>query len=421
MEGSAAAAAAARDLAAVRGTMQRAKTFPPERDASAESPRVGVFVCHCGLNIGGVANVPSLVESARTIPNVEYAQDNLFTCSQDCQNQMVQMIKEHNLNRVVVAACSPTTHAAMFQSMLREAGLNKYLFEMANIRNQCTWVHQQEPQHATAKCLDLIRMGVAKARMLKPLEYLSVPVNKRALVIGGGMAGITAALALGDQGFEVHLVERLDRLGGNARKLHSTRRDEPVQTMVDGMIEKVEKQPRIIVHFLTMVDEVSGSVGNYKSKLSTGQELEHGIVIIATGAEPLRPKGTYLYKEHPNVLLALDLDREISRGTPRVKNAQGVAFIQCVGYRISERPYCNRVCCSHSVENAIRLKEMNPDLEVYILYRDMRTYGEREMLYAEAREKGVRFFRYNVEDPPLVEAAGDKLSSSLGIRTSCCP
>ena len=410
MEGSAAAAAAARDLAAVRGTMQRAKTFPPERDASAEPPRVGVFICHCGLNIGGVANVPSLVESARTIPNVEYAQDNLFTCSQDCQNQMVQMIKEHNLNRVVVAACSPTTHAAMFQSMLREAGLNKYLFEMANIRNQCTWVHQQEPQQATAKCLDLIRMGIAKARMLKPLEYLSVPVNKRALVIGGGMAGMTAALALADQGFDVHLVERLDRLGGNARKLHSTWRDEPVQTMVDGMVEKVEKQPRITVHFWALVDEVSGSVGNFKSKLSTGQEIEHGIVVIATGAEPLRPEGTYLYKQHPNVLLALDLDRELARGTLRVKNARGVAFIQCVGSRIPERPYCNRVCCSHSVENAIRLKDMNPDMEVYILYRDMRTYGEREMLYAEARKKGVRFCRYNVEDPPQVEAAGDKIN-----------
>ncbi len=409
MEGSAAAAAAARDLAAVRGTRQTEKTFPPEKDLAQEEPRVGVFICHCGMNIGGIADIPALVEQARTIPQVEYVQDNLFTCSQDSQNQMVQMIKEHGLNRVVVAACSPTTHASMFQSMLREAGLNKYLFEMANIRNQCTWVHQTEPQEATAKCDDLIRMAVAKARLLEPLKYLKVPVNKRTLVIGGGMAGMTSALALADQGFEVHLIERLDRLGGNARRLHSTWRDEPVQAMVDALVEKVEKNGNITVHFWSMVEEVSGAVGNYRSKLTTGQVIEHGVVIIATGAEPLRPEGEYLYKQHPNVLLSLDLDRELARLTPRVTQAQAVAFIQCVGSRIPERPYCNRVCCSHSVENAIRLKEMNPDLEVSVLYRDMRTYGERETLYARARELGVLFLRYAVDQPPRVESVGDKI------------
>jgi heterodisulfide reductase subunit A len=409
VEGSAAAAASARALAAARGTLQKEISFPPETDVSAEPPRVGIFICHCGKNIGGVVDIPSLVESAKAIPNVEYAQDNLFSCSQDSQDQMVQMIKEHHLNRVVVAACSPTTHAPMFQSMLRNAGLNKYLFEMANIRNQCSWVHQEEPEKATEKCLALTRMAAAKARMLEPLKYLSVPVNKRALVIGGGMAGMTSARALADQGFEVHLVERLDHLGGNARKLHSTWRDEQVQVMVDAMVEEVEKHPRITVHFLAMVTEVSGSVGNYKSMLSTGQEIEHGIVVIAVGAEPLRPEGQYLYKKHPNVLLALDLDRELAGRTPKVKQAQGVAFIQCVGSRIPERPYCNRVCCSHSVENAIRLKRLNPEMEVYILYRDMRTYGEREPLYAWAREQGVLFFRYNVDDPPQVESVGDKL------------
>jgi heterodisulfide reductase subunit A len=410
MEGSAAAASAARTLAAARGALQKEMTFPPETDVSADPPRVGVFICHCGKNIGGVADIPSLVERSREIPNVEYVQDNLFSCSQDSQNQMVQMIQEHHLNRVLVAACSPTTHAPMFQNMLQNAGLNKYLFEMANIRNQCTWVHEGVPEKATEKCLDLIRMGVAKGRLLQPLKYLSVPVNKRTLVIGGGMTGITSALALADQGFEVHLVERTTLLGGNARKLHSTWRGEQVQAMVDDLVGKVEKHPGITVHLSALVTEVSGSVGNFKSKLSTGQEIEHGAVIIATGAEPLRPEGQYLYKRHPNVLLSLDLDLELAGGTPRVKQAQGVAFIQCVGSRIPERPYCNRVCCSHSVENAIRLKELNPDMNVYILYRDMRTYGQREPLYARAREKGVLFCRYNVDDPPKVETAGDKIS-----------
>jgi heterodisulfide reductase subunit A2 len=409
MEGSAAAAAAAGALAAARGAMQKEITFPPERNISEEPPRVGIFICHCGKNIGGVADIPSLVDRARDLPNVEYVQDNLFSCSQDSQNQMVQMINDHQLNRVVVAACSPTTHAAMFQNMLRNAGLNKYLFEMANIRNQCTWVHEGTPERATEKCLDLIRMAGAKARLLEPLEYLSVPLNKRSLVIGGGMSGITSALALADQGFAVHLLERTDSLGGNARKLHSTWQDEPVQSMVDATVAKVMKHPKITVHFSALVTEVSGSVGNFKSKLSTGQTIEHGIAIIATGAEPLRPHGQYLYKEHPNVLLSLDLDRELVRGAPRVTKAQGVAFIQCVGSRIPERPYCNRLCCSHSVENALRLKDLNPDMEVYILYRDMRTYGQREPLYARAREKGVLFCRYNVDDPPNVDSAGEKI------------
>ncbi len=409
MDGSAAAASAAGVLASARGTMLRERAFPPEIDLSAAPPRVGVFICHCGMNISGVADIPSLVETARTIPDVEYVQANLFSCSQDAQNQMAQMIKEHHLNRVVVAACSPTTHAAMFQNMLREAGVNKYLFEMANIRNQCTWVHQSDPRGATEKCRDLIRMAVAKARLLEPLKYFSVPVNKRALVIGGGMAGMTSALALADQGFDVHLVERLDRLGGNARRLHSTWRHEPVQAFVDAMVQKVSQHERITVHFWSVVTEVSGAVGNFRSKLSTGQEIEHGVVIIAVGAEPYRPEGEYLYKEHPNVLLSLDLDRELARGTTRVKSAQAVAFIQCVGSRVPDRPYCNRVCCSHSVENAIRLKELNSAMEVYILYRDMRTYGEREALYARAREQGVLFFRYAVDEPPKVTSSGDKI------------
>jgi heterodisulfide reductase subunit A len=413
MEGSAAAAAASRALAEARGTLLKAKVFPPEQDLTGQPPRVGVFVCNCGLNIGGVADVPAIVEYARDVPDVTYAQANLFTCSQDAQAQMMEMIKEHDLNRVVVAACSPSTHAPIFQDMLRSAGLNKYLFEMANIRNQCTWVHQQEPILATEKCKDLVNMAVAKARLLTPLEYLTVDVNHKALVIGGGVAGMTAALGLADQGYEVHLVERKDRLGGNALKLHTTWRGGLVKPRLDALLRKVLHHEKIHIHYNAIVEGVTGVVGNFTTTLSSGEAIDHGIVIIAIGAEPYRPEGEFLYKQNPNVILALDLDRMILEKNERLKTIQAAAFIQCVGSRSPERPYCNKVCCAHSVENAIKLKVMNPEMEVFILYRDMRTYGERETLYEKAREMGVVFIRYRRLQPPLVEEEGGRLKITV--------
>jgi len=413
MEGSAAAAAAARLLADSRGTLVREKVFPPEQDVLQEPPRVGVFVCQCGLNIGGVADVPAVVKYAQTIPNVEYAQANLFTCSQDAQNQMIEMIKENSLNRVVVASCSPTTHQATFQDMLRNAGLNKYLFEMANIRNQCTWVHQNQPELATKKCQDLVNMAVAKARLLDPLEYLTVPVNNTALVVGGGVTGMTAALSLAEQGFQVHLAERQDRLGGNALRLRYTWRGELVGPDLEELISRVKNHPNITIHYQSIVEAVSGVVGNFQSTLSGNQVIDHGIVILAIGAEPYHPVGQYLYGSNPNVLLSLDLDQEIAQESERVKKARAVAFIQCVGSRIPERPYCSKVCCSHSVENALKLKELNPDLQVYILFRDMRTYGEREILYTRARELGVVFIRAPLANPPKVEEADGRLKITV--------
>ncbi len=412
-EGSAAAAAAARALAPAKGTLIKEKVFPPEVEVAGEGPRVGVFICHCGLNIGGVADIPQLVEYARDIPDVAYVQANLFSCSQDATAAMVEKIKEQNLNRVVVAACSPSTHQPIFQDMLRNAGLNKYLFEMANIRNQCTWVHQGEPEEATDKCKDLVRMAVAKARLLEPLQYLSVPVTKKALVIGGGVSGMTSALNLADQGYEVHLVERKDRLGGNALRLHSTWRGGLVGWRLEDLISKITANPRITTHYNAIVTGVSGVVGNFKSKLSSGAEIHHGIVIIAIGGEPYRPEGEYLYKENPNVLLSLDLDVEIMNKTERLQKAQSIAFIQCVGSRSPERPYCNKVCCSHSVENALKLKEANPDRDIYILYRDMRTYGEREIFYTAARDLGVNFFRFHRANPPRVEEADGRLMITM--------
>jgi heterodisulfide reductase subunit A-like polyferredoxin len=413
MEGSAAAAAASRPLAEARGTLLKKKEFPPEIDLTGEPARVGVFVCNCGFNIGGIADVPAIVEYVQDLPNVEYAQANLFTCSQDAQSQMVEMIKEHHLNRVVVAACSPSTHQAIFQEMLRSAGLNKYLFEMANIRNQCTWVHQGEPEMATQKAKDLTNMAVAKARLLWPLDYLTVDIDHTALVVGGGVAGMTAALALADQGYRVHLVERKDLLGGNALKLHTTWRGGLVKPRVEALAQRVLNNDKITVHFNSIVTGVSGAVGNFTTTLSSGADLQHGIVILAIGGVPFRPEGMYLYKENPNVILSLDLDVEIAGESERLQQAQSVAFIQCVGSRIPERPYCNKVCCAHTVENAIKLKVMDPEKEVYVLYRDMRTYGERETLYTRARELGVVFIRYVVSDPPQVEEADGRLKITV--------
>jgi heterodisulfide reductase subunit A len=413
MEGSAAAATATRHLASARGTLMKKKEFPPERAVAGEPARVGVFVCNCGLNIGGVADVPAIVEYAKTLSQVEYAQANLFTCSQDSQARMAELIREHQLNRVVVAACSPTTHQPIFQEMMRTAGVNKYLFEMANIRNQCTWVHQKTPELATRKCQDLVNMAVAKARLLKPLEYLTVGVNPTALVVGGGVSGMTSAQALADQGYQVHLVERKEVLGGNARKLHTTWRGGLVRTRLEAMIKRVLDNDRIKVHFKDKVTGVSGAVGNFTSTLESGEEIHHGIVILSIGAEPLRPEGMYLYKENPNVLLSLELDEELALQSDRLKNAKAVAFIQCVGSRIPERPYCNKVCCAHSVESAIKLKVMNPEMDVFILFRDMRTYGEREVLYTRARELGVVFIRYVIANPPKVEEAGGRLKITV--------
>ena len=409
MEASAAASASTTDLAQARGTLIKKKVFPPEKDVSEEPGRVGVFVCNCGINIGGVADVPAIVEYARTLPDVAYAQDNLFSCSQDALKQMADKIKEHNLNRVVVASCSPSTHEFIFQEMLRNAGLNKYLFEMANIRNQCTWCHQQEPEKATVKCKDLVNMAVAKARLIQPLEYISVEVNRTALVIGGGVAGMISALGLAHQGYGVHLVEMTDRLGGHAIKLHTTWKGEKVRPYLDDLIEKVKSNDKITVYLESTVEEVSGFVGNFTTKLSTGQEIDHGVVVLATGAKAYQPEGQYLYKENPNVLLSLDMDSEIVRENERIKKAKTIAFIQCVGSRIPERMYCSKVCCSHSVENAIKLKEMNPDMDIYIIYRDIRTYGKREDLYKKARDAGISFIRYALDDLPKVEDAEHRI------------
>jgi len=411
MEASAAACWAEADLARSRGELTRIKTYPDEKDISGEEPRIGVFVCNCGTNIGGIVDVPAVAEMAKTLPGVVYVEENLFTCSQDTQVKMKEVIEKEGLNRVVVAACTPRTHEELFQETMRDAGLNKYLFEMANIRNQCSWVHSSEKEEATRKAKDLVRMSVARTRLIKSLNQPSIGVDTNALVIGGGIAGMTSALGLADQGFGVHLVEKEGELGGNARVLASTWQDESIQDNLAEMIGRVADHAKITVHKETSVEASSGFIGNFETTLKNGggeEKIAHGAVIVATGAMESKPR-EYLYGADDRVMTHLELDEALGNGTYDLTKPEGVAFIQCVGSREPDRPYCSKVCCTHSIKSAIKVKEASPDTSVFILYRDIRTYGRRELLYKEAREKGVIFIRYSQDAKPQVEASGNEL------------
>ncbi len=413
MEASAAAGASSRLLASARHTLSTKLQFPPQRDVSEEEPRIGVFICRCGINIANTVDVPAVVEHIRNLPNVVYADEKLFTCSQDTQEQFLDIIKEHNLNRIVVAACSPRTHEPMFQLTMEKAGLNPYLFTMTNIRDQCSWVHASHKPEATEKAKDLARMAIARARKLAPLQKSKMEVVPNALVLGGGVAGMTAALNLGDQGFQVYLVEKSDRLGGNALSLEKTIQGEPIKPFLDDLIGQVENHPQVEVFKSSRFTDLSGHVGHFKGMVRNGagpgREVEFGAAVIATGAVESKPK-EYLYGEHAAVETQHSLEERIMAGDPKLKNVQNAVFIQCVGSRCEERPYCSKICCSGSVRLASRLREINPNCRTYILYRDLRTYGLLESYYAEARKAGTVFIKYDPEEKPRVEAAGDKVN-----------
>ncbi len=412
MEASAAACSAKALLASARGTLTKEVTYPEERDVSCEASKVGVFICNCGTNIGGVVDVPAVVNYARSLPGVSYVEDNLFTCSQDTQDKMKEVILREGLNRVVVAACTPRTHEPLFQETLKDAGLNKYLFEMANIRNHCSWVHSKEKEEATLKAKDLVRMSVARAQLIQPLPQPSIGVDNRALVIGGGISGMTAALGLADQGFHTYLVEQSSELGGNANRLVSTWQGESIDAGMREIIEAVHSHPLVDVHMDASIKDAKGFVGNFTTTISSNgvdRTLEHGAVVVATGALENKPE-EYLYGADERVLTHLELDDALRIGGEKIKKAGTAVFIQCVGSREPQRPYCSKVCCTHSIKSAIELKEMNPDMDIYVLYRDIRTYGQREELYREARAKGVIFIRYDLERKPIVTKEGEGLS-----------
>jgi heterodisulfide reductase subunit A len=407
MEASAAACSAGITLSSARGALVKDKQFPAENDVNDEPPRIGVFVCNCGINIGGIADVPAITEYAAGLPQVVYAEENLFSCSQDTQDKMVDIIRKQKLNRIVVAACTPRTHEPLFQETIRNAGVNAYLFDMANIRNQCTWVHSADKGAATAKAKDLVRMAVARAALLEPIPDLAVAVDKTALVVGGGVAGMTAALSLADQGFPAVIVERSADLGGAARDIAATWRGREVQPFLDDLITRVHNHPDLEVFLNAEITNAKGFVGNFETQVTSGnltRVVRHGAAVIATGGEAA-DTDEYLYGQNPRVLRW----HEIEHHPEMLKDAANVVFIQCVGSRDEKRPYCSRICCTTSVCQAIAIKDRQPETNVFILYRDIRTFGEREILYKEARAKGVVFIRYSLEDKPTVSEADDGL------------
>ena len=412
MHASSAACLASEGIAEARGTMVSEKEYPPETDVSGEEPRVGVFVCRCGTNIARVIDVPSVAEYVKSLPYVAYAEENLYTCSTDTQTRIVDIIKDHNLNRVVVASCSPRTHEPLFQETIREAGLNKFLFEMANIRDQCSWVHATHVPEANDKAMDLVRMAVARVVNLEPLHESPSPIRRSAVVVGGGLAGMTAALGIAAQGFEVALIEREGELGGNLRHMHYTLEGADPQALLSSLLERVEQEPRVKVYTGAEVKNLSGYVGNYTTTIATGdggtEQIDHGVVILATGAMEYRPE-EYQYGQSDRAMTQVELEEKIAVGSEDLNGLNSVVMIQCVGSREEDHMYCSRVCCSQAVKNAIRLKDADPDTEVYVLYRDIRTYSMQELKYREARDKGVTFIRFEVERKPEVESAGGKL------------
>jgi heterodisulfide reductase subunit A-like polyferredoxin len=414
-QGSCAAEGATGLLADTRGSLVAAPAIPEEREVGREKPRIGVFVCHCGINIAGTVDVQAVTDDVRQLPDVAYATDCMFACSTDQLQEIKAAINVHQLNRVVVASCTPRTHEPLFRNALRGAGLNPYLFELANIREQDAWVHQGEPQAATEKAKDLVHMSVSRARLLEPLYDTSYPVIQRALVIGGGLAGLTAALCFARQGFEATVVEQSDELGGNARTLYYTEDGASPAAYIRDLIQKVENHALIAVHTRARVTSMSGSCGNFGSTISVGGgslDIAHGVVVAATGGQEYQPT-EYLYGQHPAVMTQKEFEALLVSQPDRARQIKRLVMIQCVGSREPENLYCSRICCTAAVKNSLKLKDINPDAHISVLYREVRTFGLKETLYLKARQQGVRFYRFEREKKPQVVAQERNLAISV--------
>ncbi len=403
-------------LSPVRDTLVTKKEYPNEIDISGKEPRVGVFVCHCGINIGGYVDVPEVMKYARTLPNVVLADMNLYTCSADTQTLIKDKIKEFNINRVIVASCTPRTHEPLFQETIREAGLNRFLFQMTNIRDQCSWVHMHQPEEATEKAKDLVRMAVAKSRINEALETFELKVTPIALIIGGGVAGMTAALNFANQGFQAYIIEKEKQLGGFALKIYETLEGDNIQEFIQDLIKKVNSEEKIQVFLEANIEVIDGYVGNFISTVNygpnkTSTQLDHGVVLVATGGNEYKPK-EYLYGEVPNIITQQELEEKLFTSS-EIQKKKSIVMIQCVGSRNDEHPYCSRTCCAEAIKNALNIKKKNPEAEVVILFRDIRTYGFKEKYYRKARENGVLFIRFDKEKPPQISKENENLKVSI--------
>ncbi len=414
-QGSSAAACATSLLADARGSLIEPPPQYEERDIRGEKPRIGVFVCHCGINIAGVVDTEAVAEYAKSLPGVEYAMSPMFACSTDQQKEIKRAIDEYKLNRFVVASCTPRTHEPLFRNTLREAGLNQYLFEFANIREQDSWVHQGEHELATEKAKDLVRMAVSRASLLEPLYDFSYEVVQKALVIGGGLAGLTAALSVAEQGFPAVLVEKTAELGGNARKLFYTEDGGEPKKYLDELVKTVESNELIKIYKEAEVVGVKGSCGNFSTTISAGGnevEVSHGVAIVATGGQEYKP-AEYLYGQNARVVTQKEFELLLATDPASARDWRNVTMIQCVGSREPDNSYCSRVCCTAAVKNSLKLKEINPSVNISVLYRDIRTFGFKELNYQEARRQGVRFFRFDENQKPEVKANGAGIEVSL--------
>ncbi len=416
VQASAAAARAGMLLKAARGTETQPKQYPDEVYMAGQGPRIGVFVCHCGSNIAGTVNVADVADYAEQLENVVYVERSLYTCSQDTQDRMKELVHDHNLNRMVVASCSPRTHEALFQETFREAGLNPYLFEMANIRDQCSWVHMDDKHAATAKAKDLLRMAIAKVRGARPLHTTLLDVTRTGLVVGGGLAGMNAALAIAEQGYDVTLVEKTKQLGGNLLSVDRNLEGKDIAAFCRNMAAQIETHARITVIYNAELTDSHGFVGNFETTVTAQQGaqkvdtvINHGITVLAIGGNESKPD-EYLYGKNPGVMTQLEFSKRITDA----KALPGdVVMIQCVGSRNEAHPYCSRICCITAIRNAIRVKQLSPETNVTVLYRDIRTYGFQEEYYSQARDLGVQFIRYLKEQPPQVTQRDGKCQVAL--------
>ena len=407
IQGSAVAGGAMALLSEARGTEAVVRDLPPETEVNQEEPRIGVFVCHCGKNIAGTVNIEEVMNEVKDLPNVEYVADTLYACAQDNQDIIRDTVKEKGLNRVVVAACTPRTHEGLFQDTIRDAGVNKYLFDLADIREQCSWCHSDDKEDATKKASKITKMAIAKARLLEPISQESVSVTPSAIIVGGGIAGMTTALSIAEQGFDVHIIEKEKELGGIARNVRQTLQGDQVKAFVTQRIAAVESHPRISVHKGVEVKNTTGFVGNFETMLSNDTAIDHGTIVIATGGVEYEPT-EYGYADSKKVITQRELEDKLAADSP--KDGESYVMIQCVGSREEPTQYCSRVCCQDAIKNAIAIKEKNPAADVTIIYRDVRTYGLREDYYEKARKLGVLFVRYEPDNKPVVSKAGDAMS-----------